>query len=530
MKRNKNKEEKTRSGSAYDRMWMSWVDAYRRRPALFDRWIVVTLFVILFGVRLHNLSIKTELHSDEVFSLMISTCNPYYSSEIPDGEYSGANLKRMIASSADDGVSGAMKDIAQLWHNNGDTPHASLYYMVLRVALIGLDSFDIHSFVMRGGVVNLLFFAVSFFFMYKLLRRIFGSRSLLVFAGLAMAMGNWMSIRNTLLMREYQMAETGIIVLTLIGVTLIAKLRNREPICRRKFLIGFSLVVAYVISLGYFNAIYVLLFGVGVMAACWHYGDKKSVLMIVAAGMIAVVVAWLLYPGFFNFLIHESVHREKAFELERTSNLFRYVFMRDLMMQFFTVYGTVIMLSLFVIVLASPNRRQLFHSCNFAWIPVIVLVCMMVIQYASILKMPRYYYPLMPVFALIVPHVMSAVPKSWTGYFEVLVLLYMPSVVVLFPVHENYGWKPLGKALDRAETSFYKLNPNEIVQLVPAMDDERVYSIRNHNQLDLSRDSSFVVTKADVALSPDSFAVEKKTLGGKHIFMYKSKYKGNNPG
>ena len=529
MKHNNKTKEKASGSTAYDRMWASWVDAYRRRPAMFDRWIVVALFVVLFGVRLHNISIKSELHSDEVFSLMISTCDPYYSNEIPDGDYSGADLKRMIASSANDGISGALKDIAQLWHNNGDTPHASLYYMVLRVALIGLDSFDVHSFVMRGGVVNLLFFVLSFFFMYKLLRRIFGSRSLLVFAGLAMAMGNWMSIRNTLLLREYQMAETGIIVLTLIGVTLITKLRNGEPLCRRKFLIGFSLVVAYVISLGYFNVIYVLLFGVGVIVACLHYDDKKSVLTIVAAEIIAVVVAWLLYPGFFNFMLHESVHRDKAFELERTGNLLRYVFARDLMLQFFTVYGSVIMLSLLVIVLVSPNRRQLFHTHNFAWIPVVVLVCMMVIQYASVLKMPRYYYPLMPVFALIVPHVMSAVPKSWTGYFEVLVLLYMPFVVVLFPVHENYGWKPVGKALDRAETSFYRLNPNEIVQLVPAMDDERVYSIRNHDRLDLSRDSSFVVTKADVDLSPDSFAVEKKPLWGKHIFMYKIKYKGGNP-
>ena len=211
--------------NAYDRIWEKASGLYLSHRKLMDILFVALLFVILFFVRVNNINVKNQLHSDEVFSLMLSTCNNYYNQSIPDGDYTGADLKRMITADNEGGIDGAFSDIAQLWHNNGDAPHASLYYMVLRFALIGFDSFDVHSLSWRGGALNLVFFAISFLLMYKLLRRLFGDNILLVLAGLAIAFGNWMSIRNTMLIREYQMAESGIIMLTLIGVVLVQTIR-----------------------------------------------------------------------------------------------------------------------------------------------------------------------------------------------------------------------------------------------------------------------------------------------------------------
>ena len=133
---------------------------YRRHFKTANAAILLFIFAACFFVRLNCIVHKTELHSDEVFSMMLSTCNPYYNHALPDGDYSGEELKRLAVLSGEDGLRGAVADIAQLWRNNGDAPHASLYYMVLRMALIGYDSFDVHEYAMRGGILNLLFFTL----------------------------------------------------------------------------------------------------------------------------------------------------------------------------------------------------------------------------------------------------------------------------------------------------------------------------------------------------------------------------------
>ena len=505
--------------NGYDRAWERLECYYQANRRLMDCIFVPILFAVLFFVRANNINIKNQLHSDEVFSLMLSTCNGYYHEPIPDGTYTGEELKRMITVDDEGGVKGAFSDIARLWKNNGDAPHASLYYMVLRMALIGFDEFGVHEFAWRGGGLNLLFFVLSFFLMYKLLRRLFGGNTLLVLAGLAMAFGNWMSIRNTLLIREYQMAETGIILLTLIGVSFVQSVRAGKTVDHRKLCVSLSLAIAYVISLGYFNAIYVLFFGCGVMAACHKYKRNDYIWMLLLSGAAAIIVALILYPGFFNFLFHDSVHKERAFS--SVNNMFKYIFLRDITFQFFTVYGAFIFVFVLLIVLFSKNRKMLFKSDCFHWVPVITVVCMMVIQYASVLKMARYYYALIPMLSLAVPQVIALVPKSWKGYFELLVTLYFPIICLMFPVRENYGWASLKGSL-RQQSIVYRLNPNEVVQLVPCMDDTVSYEINGKEYVDIKKDrTTFVVSKYSIGVNNDSIKSEKRLIWGKQIFLYK---------
>lgn len=128
------------------------------RNAKWVNWAIVgLLFVLAFYVRVNAIAGKTELHSDEVFSMALCTCDPNYNVAVADGTYTGAQLKDMIAHSGDTGFKGMLSDLRQLWVNNGDAPHASLYYMALRVALTGYDAYDLDGYIVRGGVLNMLF-------------------------------------------------------------------------------------------------------------------------------------------------------------------------------------------------------------------------------------------------------------------------------------------------------------------------------------------------------------------------------------
>lgn len=495
---------------------------YHQHAKMYSILAVVLLFVILFVVRVNGIRLKSQFHSDEIFSVMLSTCNDYYHDPLPNGEYTGEELKNLIVKDDKGGLSGAFADVAQLWVNNGDTPHASLYYMTLRFALIGFDTFDVQELAWRGGILNLIFFGLSFFFMYKLLRRIFGDKLILILCGLALAFGNFMSLANTLLIREYQMAETGIIILTLIAVNLIIAFREEHKVCKLKYVLGLGAIIAYVVSTGYFNAVYVSLLGIALIVSAIRYNQKKWIPLFFVSALIAVTIAYVLYPGFFNFLIHESVHKARAFT--SVKNLGNYMFGRDIIMNFFTIYGFVLFIVVLIGVLVSKERKKIIKSDKFLWLPIIVLVSMVIILYASVLKMPRYYYPLLPILALIVPQLISALPKSWSGYFDILVASYFAVIVCIFPIRVNYHWVQMARELNH-KIQICKLNPNEVVQLIPCMNDTVGYAINNNDYIDINRnETTYIISKEKLDFNNDTIQTTKKLILGKHIYLYEFKF------
>ena len=192
---------------------------------------VLLLFLILFYVRIYSSEKKEELHTDEIYSVMLANNIKYYWSNFEDGEYSGEDLKHSILNNCveeQSSLSGnfvnkdLQDDLAHLWKNNGDTPHASLYYMFLRISFYFNNNLftsspkdvDIGNIIETGVGLNLLFFSISFLLFWALLRNIAKRNILIILVGLAVAFGNKMSIENTLLIREYQLAEVFIIALT----------------------------------------------------------------------------------------------------------------------------------------------------------------------------------------------------------------------------------------------------------------------------------------------------------------------------
>ena len=522
----KTKTTKAKQKSAYEKFCDKCADFYNTHAKNVDWAVIGLIFVICLGARIYDISIKKQLHPDEVYSLMISTCNQYYNQNIPDGDYTGNELKQLITGDDIGGVSGALSDVAQLWKNNGDAPHASLYYMTLRFFLIGMDNYDLTDFVWRGSILNLIFFAISFLLMVRLLRSIYGKRSLLVFVGLAVAFGCAMSVRNTLLIREYQMAETAIIAMILVGVNLVLTLRRKEEINVKKYFIGFALSIAAAISLGYFNAIFVIFFGIGIMICCFRHKQPRLAWIMASSAIAAVMIAIILYPGFFNFILHESVHRERAFS--NSNNILKYVFARDLVMSFLTLQGLIGLGAAFIVALVGKNRISLFKTQNFAWIPVIAIACMIIIQYASLLKMSRYYFALVPALALLVPHIISCVPKSLNGFFELLVVFYFPTLLIFVPAKTIYkDWSDLKKGLGQP-TVFYHLNPNEVARMIPCTVDTISYTISNDiEQLGLNRGETYIATKQQIGIANDSITTYKRPLL-KHIKLYKFEYRPTN--
>lgn len=497
---------------------------YSRHSVAVNWCVVGLLFVLALYVRINAIAAKTELHSDEVFSMALCTCDPHYNVAVPDGTYTGAELKAMIAQSGDTGVAGTLSDLKQLWLNNGDAPHASLYYMALRVALTGYDSYDLDSYIMRGGILNLLFFVLSFVFMYKLLRRIFGNRHLLVFVGLALAYFNLLSVRNTMLIREYQMAEAAIVMLTYAAVGFVQRLRAGEEIRRVRFVVVFGVLMGCVVSLGYFNAFYVIGLCLALALACIRRKQPRSIVLILLAGLTALAFAYAIYPGFFNFILHPSVHKTMAFR--KFSTALNVTFARDIRRLLFISYGFWIVLAALLVALFSKGGlKKMADGGYFVWLPLIVVACMPLIQYASVLKHPRYYYALMPVLMLLVPQSLAAMPQLCRRYFGILILLFFPVLTPQIHFRDKYGWGAVRKELAKPMT-FYQLNPNELIQLVPNLADDKQYMVVGNRKLtDVvgPGEERLVVSKMG-KIDSDKFVFVGKAIWNNNIYLFNVKY------
>ena len=455
--------------------------------------LVLVVFCCLLSMRIYSLGQKKELHTDEIYSVMLANNIKYYWSVFDDGKYLGSDLKYSILndckkelSSSDRNISNddLQNDLMHLWRNNGDTPHASLYYMFLRISFYFCNDFlssspkdvDIGNIIEIGGCLNLIFFSLSFLLYWALLRKIVKRNVLLILVGLVIAYGCKMSVENTLLIREYQLAEVFIIALTLLSVNYIMAISVNKRISIKNYFFGFAFIVSGVLSTGYLNAIYVLLIGLLMIAFACHFRRQKDVILIVGSALFALIISWIIYNGFFNFLLYKTVHTSRAFE--SPIRVLDYVFYRDLMEGCFSIYGLIAMALMLLVILFSSQRKALFKFESYLWLPIIAVLSMYLIQYAAVLKMSRYSYPYIALSTLFLPLLMNLTPKILSYVFGVASILFYSLSGLLLPVVKTYGWNYMRKEMSRS-AMIYGLNSTEIIQIIPCLSDTVIYEIRN---------------------------------------------------
>ena len=154
----------------------------KRLHQLFVLFILLILYSLVLGIRIYWLSQKNGFHVDEGLSVTIACYNDYmwWSNYEFDREYSGKEVKE-ISLCDNDSFKNVLGDIYRLWKDNRDPPHTNLYYSFLRLSLAGLKTGDIKPIIFRGGILNLIFFTISFIFFFLLMRFLFPDSKLLQF-------------------------------------------------------------------------------------------------------------------------------------------------------------------------------------------------------------------------------------------------------------------------------------------------------------------------------------------------------------
>jgi len=279
--------------------------------------ILIAVYVLALGIRVYWLSQKDGLHVDEGLTVALACYNDFIVTKNYEygRKYTGKELKETsLVSSA--GLKDALADVRGLWKDNRDPPHTNLYYTFLRLSLVGLKTGDIAPIVFRGGILNLLFFTVSFIFFFLLMRLLFPEYQLLQCAAVFCAFLSTAAISNTLFLRPYQIQEMLFILFCYyFAVSLGWK---KYVIHEKKLFVGavkpiliMSLITALTLLTGYYAVFFIGLLGLyAVYLQCKNktFSEIPFYFVVLCLG---IVFAEVLYPkylsGFLSYRGTETI-------------------------------------------------------------------------------------------------------------------------------------------------------------------------------------------------------------------------------
>jgi hypothetical protein len=265
--------------------------------------------MLALGIRVYWLTQKDGFHVDEGLTVAYTFYNDFIVREnyAYGKKYTGKELKETSLVN-DTGLKGTLDDMRKLWKDNRDAPHTNLYYSLLRLSFIGAKPGEISSIIVRGGILNLLLFTVSFIFFFMLMRLLFSGSEFLQFTATLCAFLSTATISNTLFFRPYQIQETMFIIFCYYFVLCLG--RKKYFIHEKKFFTGvikpllvMSLITAVTLLTGYYAVIFIGLFG---LYAVYYQCKNKTFSQIpfyFAVLGLGILFALVLYPKYFSGFI-----------------------------------------------------------------------------------------------------------------------------------------------------------------------------------------------------------------------------------
>ena len=399
--------------------------------------LTLAVFALCLTVRIYWISQKNGLYGDEQTSLSLAyNVEGWGSKSYEEGRvYSAVELRRILYVDDEGGWNGYVNDIRALWTDNRDKSHASLYYMALRTALIGQNKMEAGPIVWRGCGLNLLFFVISFFCLSALSRNLFPDKPWIGMIVLLFAFCNPLSVSNTLLLREYSLAECLISAFSLMSVILSVRIKNKTNLLTPFFIVGVALLTAAVLSTGYFNSLFVVLSCLCLLGISYNESAsvRKNMIYFVVVAALSLVFCLLMYRGFFNFL--EDDRTAEVMDKIEGGGFFNNIYVSiksGLGMLVRNMVGLPFCLWSLLIIAVAIIKKKRIDRIGHQWIFVISAIWITVVLVLSTWKMTRYIASCVPLLMIAVSYYVMEFTVIWNKK-----LLWIP--VALFLAYSFSG-------------------------------------------------------------------------------------------
>ncbi len=365
--------------------------------------ILIWCFFVFLGcliVRVYTLSLKQDLHEDEALNMLLSNYSETFWTDLPEinKKFTGKELKQMTYWN-NESLKDTLSDIKNLYIYARDDSHSDIYYILTRIAFANENEFSIKSTILRAGILNLILFSLSFFFMYKLLAILFKNNFKLVAFGLFVAFFNTAAISTTCYFRPYQLQQAAFILVTYYFVKLL--LDEKTNIYKASFAISLAFLS------GYYSLIYVSIFAV----VLFIKNINKKLLFKIAG--LSILFTTLFYPIYFFGII--SYRATEILEISNRflKNLyyscinFPLIYLKYLFSLSLLIYLIYLMIKIYKKGLKTNDFSKLIPLIfwlNFLWSVIVILI--------APYKLLRYIMPAFPLMALIIPYIINHFKKT----------------------------------------------------------------------------------------------------------------------
>jgi hypothetical protein len=379
--------------------------------------LVCLVYTLAIGIRINYVFQKQGMDGDEVLSVILSSYNNYgwQSNYEEDKIYTGKELKE-ITFFESGSIRNTLIDVYNLRKENRDRPHTNLYYSALRLWFTGQQIGNVHRIIVQGCLLNLLFFSLSFFFMYKLAKMLFKNKWIILLS-LVVAFLSIGSISNTIYMRPYQLQETLFILFVHLFVYLWQKIELNKPIDSWQNLLLTALIVSLTLLSGYFAIFFIIPFGIFLLFKLYKEKQVKNIYFIIISLISAIVITFTLFPnygkGFITYRGAEAIGKitggnimsNVLFSIENLGKiLHENLFYTSVLLFLYIALCYLLWIKRQSLCLAFKNIR------NIQPLPIILfvsLIWMSVIMILAPYKILRYIVPAIPLFSLLIPYIIS---------------------------------------------------------------------------------------------------------------------------
>lgn len=440
--------------------------------------LFMLVLLVSLAVRFYWESQKSAFHVDEVMSFVLCDYGDVGWTTTFEGTYMGAEAKKAMLF-PHPGLDDALQDIKHNWQDNRDHYHTNFYYSILRLWLVGFQSYDVHRIIVHCLWLNYIIYVAYFVLLYFFLRLFFRDKPKVLFTGLLLVGLSASDIANTIFIREYMLQEFGALLLAYIVVKAARQIRNDSY----HFNVGNFLITAFAIWMiifnGYFQIVYVGVLGLYLVWILFKRKEYDGIGYFLGALLLAIGLCYICYHGFFKILTEDNKVSGGLASRTLRGYFSPFLFYAILVLKY-TLYLP------YLLVVAYVWRKKKMSLGNIPWIVVVAVIYSVMAFWTAPMRVNRYIVSVTPLLLLIVPFALSKLEGKQYKVATYICILTAIAMMCFKGNIENLNFDKEEKAnlLNNHSTMPTYIVKNDkqpwtLCDIVPYLNDERTYTFVN---------------------------------------------------
>lgn len=271
--------------------------------------VFVLPFILIVLISTFYTIVKNYIDVSEAYSIGTANNPVLYMQKLDNlkGEFTGNEIRAQILL-PQKSFRKNLNDFKLLYLKHLDPSHTNLYYTALKLVNFNAVSPEILNFNLRALALNVIFFAIAYFYMFKLLALIYDKEKDKIFITLSLlfVFSSFSVINCIILIREYEMQTMFYIILAYLFAKTLKEIFENRFNFKSKKLVLTSLIIALTLCSGYLSLIYIFILTITLVAIALKYQNKKLLKFIALGALLSIIFTFLICPHWLEGIFYTN--------------------------------------------------------------------------------------------------------------------------------------------------------------------------------------------------------------------------------